>query len=52
MGIGQRYDLPAVARVGKDLLVTGHRGVENDLTNRAAGRADSLAKKYRPVGKC
>ena len=51
MRISQRYDLAAVARVGEDFLITGHRGVEHHLTDRAAGRTDSLAKKYRPVGK-
>jgi hypothetical protein len=31
--IGQRDDLPAVARVGQDLLVTGQRGVEHHLAD-------------------
>ena len=38
--IGQRDDLPAVARVGQDLLVAGERGVEHHLADRAAGGAD------------
>jgi hypothetical protein len=36
MRIGESDDLPAVGRIGKDLLVTGHCGIENDF-------ADSLA---------
>jgi hypothetical protein len=52
VGIGQGHDLTAVAWVGEDLLVSGHRGVEYNLTNRATCRTDSLAEKYRPVGKC
>ena len=35
--IGEHDDLPRVARVGENLLITGHAGVENDL---AEGRSD------------
>ncbi len=38
--IRQRDDLPAVARVGEDLLVAGQRGVEHHLADGATGRAD------------
>ena len=42
--IGQRDDLPAVARVGQDFLVAGERGVEHHLADRRAGRADRRAR--------
>jgi hypothetical protein len=29
--IGQRDDLPGIARVGQDFLIAGHRGVEHHL---------------------
>jgi hypothetical protein len=42
-------DLAGVARVGDGLLVAGHRGVEDDLTERVDGRAARLAVEARPV---
>ena len=50
MGIGQRDDLTGVGRIGKDFLVAGHRGVENDLADRATVRADRSSTKHRSVG--
>ena len=38
--IGQRDDLPAVARVGQDFLVAGQRGVEHHLADGVPGGAD------------
>ncbi len=38
--IGHRDDLAAVAGIGEDLLVAGHRGVEADLAIDFAGGAD------------
>jgi hypothetical protein len=35
--IGHRNDLPAIRRVGQDLLVTSHRRVENDLADLNSG---------------
>jgi len=49
--IGQRNDLAAIARVGQDFLIPRHRGVEHDLADRAANRADTLAVENRSVGK-
>jgi len=49
--VGQRDDLAAVRRVGEDLLVAGHRGVEDHFTGRRSARADGAAPKHRPVGK-
>ena len=48
--IGERDDLPGVRRIGEDLLVAGHRGVEHDLADRRAGGADRAAAKHRAVG--
>jgi hypothetical protein len=50
MRVRQRDDLPAVARVGQDFLVTGQRGIENDLADAAAGGADRNAGEDRTVG--
>ena len=36
MGIRQGYDLPAVGGIGEDLLVAGHRGIEDDFTDGLA----------------
>ena len=43
MGEGEGDDLGGVGRVGQDLLIAGHRGVEADLADRRAGRADAEA---------
>ncbi len=50
--IRQGDDLPAIARVGQDLLIAGERGVENDLARGLALGADRCAVKDRAVGKC
>ena len=50
VGIGKRDDLLAVARIGEDLLVTGHRGVEHHLASGLAGCANGDACKDRAVG--
>ena len=41
--ISHRDDLAAIGRVGQDLLVTGHRGVETDFPVGGQGRAKRLA---------
>ena len=51
VGVGQRDDLARIARVSQDFLITGHRGIEHHLANRAAYRTDALAVEDRPVGK-
>ena len=42
---GEADDLAAEARVGRDLLVAGHRGREDRLAERRRRRADALAAK-------
>ena len=48
--IGERDDLAGVRRIGEDLLVAGHRGVEHDLADGLAERADRAAAEHRAVG--
>ena len=47
--IGEGDDLTRVGGVGDGLLVAGHRGVEDDLADRGAGRAHRIAVKPRAV---
>src|SRR5262245_17335502 len=46
----ERDDLPGIGRVGEDLLVARHRGVEADLADRMSGRAQPEAFQDGPVG--
>ena len=39
-GIGHGDDLPFIGRVGEDLLITGHGGVEHHLAGRLAGAGE------------
>ena len=48
--VGERDDLARVRRIGQDLLVAGHRRVEDDLADREPGRADRHAAEHRAVG--
>ena len=48
---GEGDDLSGVGRIGQDLLVTGHRGVETDLAHGVAGRAETDAFEHGAVGK-
>ena len=48
--VRERDELPAVRRVGEDLLVPGDGGVEDDLAHGAGTRADGAAVKGRSVG--
>ncbi len=50
MGEGEGDDLPGVGGIGEDLLVAGHRGVEADLADGGAGRADAEAFEDQAVG--
>ncbi len=50
MGEGEGDDLGGVGGIGQDFLVAGHRGVEADLADRRAGRADPEALDHRAVG--
>jgi len=47
--IGQANDLPGVAGIGENFLVTGEAGVENDFTAPARDGAGGAAIKYAPV---
>jgi hypothetical protein len=47
--VGHRDDLPLVGRVGEDLLVAGHRGVEDDLALGRAVRPERAAGEDGPV---
>jgi hypothetical protein len=47
--IGQAYDLPGIAGVGEDFLVTGEAGVENDFSTAARDGTRRAAVKDAPV---
>ena len=49
MWICQANDLPGVAGVGENFLVTGEAGIENDFAAAARDSACSTAVKYAPV---
>ena len=50
MGEGEGHDLGGVGRIGEDLLVAGHRGVEADFADRRADGADAVALDHVAVG--
>jgi len=47
--IGETDDLPGVARIGENFLVTGERGIENDFAAPARAGAGGASLKYAPV---
>ena len=47
--IRQRDDLPVVRRVGQDLLIAGHRGVEHHFAERPAFGADRDTFEHRAI---
>jgi hypothetical protein len=49
MGISKGNDLVAVTRVSEDFLITGHRRIENDFTDRMARRTYRKTFENRPV---
>ena len=49
MRIGQADDLPRVAWVREDFLITGEAGIENDFAAAARDGACGTAVKYAPV---
>ena len=51
MGKGEGDDLPGIRRIGQDLLIAGHGGVEAHLADRDADRARALAFEHGAVGK-
>ena len=51
VGKGESDDLPGIGRIGEDLLVAGHGGVEADFADGVAGRAEADAFEHGTVGK-
>ena len=49
LGVGHRHDLSAVARIGEDLLISGHRGVEADFALDFAFGAKSRSRENGSV---
>ena len=49
MWICQANDLPGVAGIGENFLVTREAGIENDFAAAARDSASSTAVKYAPV---
>jgi hypothetical protein len=47
--IRQADDLPGIAGVGENFLVTGEAGIENDFAAAACDSAGCAAVKYAPV---
>ena len=51
VGKGEGHDLRGVRGIGHDLLIAGHRGVEDKLCHHLARRAEAVAAEDRSVGK-
>jgi hypothetical protein len=49
VGIGQANDLPGIAWIGENFLITGEAGIENDFAAAARDRAARAAVKDAPV---
>jgi len=47
--VGQTDDLPGIAGVGENFLITGEAGIENDFAAAARDRARRAAIKDAPV---
>jgi hypothetical protein len=47
--IRQTHDLPGVTWIGKNFLITGEAGIENDFAAAARDSARGTAVKYAPV---
>ncbi len=43
-------DLPRIGRIGEDLLVAGHGGVEADFADRLSDRSEAETFEHRAVG--
>ena len=48
---GEGDELPGIGGIGEDLLIAGHRGVEADLADGVAFRAEAKALQHGTVGK-
>ncbi len=49
VGIGQTHNLPGVAGIGENFLVTGEASIENDFAAAARDRTRRAAVKEAPV---
>jgi hypothetical protein len=49
MGISQANDLPGIAGVGENFLISGKTGIKNDFAAAARDCARRAAIKYAPV---
>jgi hypothetical protein len=47
--VGQADDLAGIAGIGKNFLITGEAGIENDFAAAARARARCTASKDAPV---
>jgi len=47
---GEGDELPGIGRIGENLLIAGHRGVEADLADRLAFRAEAKTLQHGAVG--
>src|SRR5262249_42533810 len=47
--VSHGHDLAFVRRIGEDLLISGHRGIEAYLATHRCGSAERLPAKYRAV---
>ena len=50
MGKGEGDQLSGIGRIGQDFLISGHRGVEDQLSDHIAGGTNALAGENRAVG--
>ncbi len=50
MGKGEGDDLAGIGRIGEDLLIAGHGGVEADFADGMAGRAEANTFEHGAVG--
>src|SRR6516225_5440277 len=48
---GEGDDLLGIGRIGQDLLIASHRGIEADLADRVPRGAEALSFEYGAVGK-
>ncbi len=50
MGEGEGHDLPGIGRIGHDLLIAGHRGVEAEFGRHRSLGAEAVAVEEGSVG--
>ena len=52
VGVGQADNLPGIAGIGENFLVTGEAGIENDFAAATRLSASGSALKNSPVFQC